>query len=133
MIWNLFIEVSKEYGQQELGFLFWAADTVYTILNFKEMLVDMIVESIGVSWYDVWRVADFYLKYDGAMPVTLKVRVLEIETRIISSELWSQSPELISVFEHGNSNVGLKKDAFDLNRLLRRVLHQTAFQIHLLC
>lgn len=43
---------------------------------------------LGLSWYQIWKVADFYLKYDKSMPLSIKVHALEIETRIASFELW---------------------------------------------
>jgi len=57
--------------------------------------------------------------------------VLDLETRVISMELWKAESDLIHIFSSSQS-ARLSKRYPEADRFVRRILHQLAFQIHLL-
>ena len=65
------------------------------------------------------------------MPNTLKVHVLDLETRVVSMELWKAESDLIHIFTP-NQSARLSKRYPETDRFMRRILHQLAYQIHLL-
>jgi hypothetical protein len=77
-------------GDEDPGLLCWVVEAVYYILNLPGVPMGKMVEFADVEWYHLWRVTDYFLKYDKNMPNSLKMHILDIETRIVSMELWRQ-------------------------------------------
>jgi hypothetical protein len=90
-----------------------------------------MIELAEIDWYHMWRTTDYFLKYDRNMPNGLKMHILDLETRIVSMELWKTESDLIHIFSPSQS-ARVAKKYLEAERFNRRILHQLAYQIHLL-
>jgi hypothetical protein len=118
-------------GDEDLGLLCWVIESVYFILNIHGLSLAKMIEMADLDWYHLWRVTDYFLKYDRNMPNALKMHILDLETRIVSMELWKTESDLIHIFSPSHSARLIKKYT-EAERFTRRILHQLAYQIHLL-
>lgn len=67
------------------------------------MPIAKLIELADIEWYHLWRVCDYFLRYDRAMPNSLKMHVLDLETRVVSMEVWKLESDLIHVFSPNQS------------------------------
>ena len=56
-----------------------ACESVYFILNVSKVSFVKIVNLIEIPFYELWKILDFYLKFDKFMPVPLKTHILNLE------------------------------------------------------
>ncbi len=71
-----------------LGLLACSCESVYFILNVTQVSFAKIVNIIEIPWYELWKVMDFYIRFDSSMPNNLKIHLLDLEVKIISSLAW---------------------------------------------
>lgn len=70
-----------------------------------------MIQIAEIDWYQLWRVTDYFLRYDRNMPNALKMHILDMETRIISMELWKDETDLFSLFNPQQNTKLVKKYA----------------------
>lgn len=114
-----------------MGLLCWCIESVYFILNLPGLPMAKLIELAEVEWYHLWRVCDYFLRYDKTMPNALKFHVLDLETRVVSMELWKVESDIFQIF-NPNQSARVHKRYPESDRFVRRILHQVAYQIHLL-
>jgi hypothetical protein len=80
LIQNLYEDSLATYplGEEDMGLLCWAIESVYFILNLPGLPIAKLIEFADIEWYHLWRVCDYFLRYDRAMPNSLKVHVLDL-------------------------------------------------------
>lgn len=87
-------EKSAEREAQK-GVLVCASESVYFILNIKNMKFERLVEVIGISWFDLWKLMDFFMRLDSTMPVPLKAHILDLEAKVVSYYAWREDSQLL--------------------------------------
>ncbi|KRW99451.1 Cyclin-like protein [Pseudocohnilembus persalinus] len=96
------------------------------------------------SQNQLWKIMDFYLKFDLNMPLQLKTHILDLEQKITSYYVWQEQvngkqnslKQFISLYLKGNIQEAVKITQAELNlheMFFRRLLHQCAYTIWSIC
>ena len=65
-------------SKEDSALMLWSVEAAYFILNLSTVSVGKLAEMLEVEWYHLWRVADYFLKFDKNMPNSLKMHILDI-------------------------------------------------------
>jgi pantothenate kinase-related protein Tda10 len=88
---------------------------------------------MNASSLDMWKACDFYAKFDKAMPSSLKMHLIDLEASYLTHKLWKESPnlEMIARIARGEKDREAYSSRSEFgDRLFRKLLVQTAFQIN---
>lgn len=90
------VEEKSSSEESRKGILVCACESVYFILNVRSISFEKLVCFLKLTWYELRKLMDFYMRLDQSMPLSLKAHILDLEARVISYYAWREESQLLS-------------------------------------
>lgn len=88
----------KETEEMHKALIALAAETVCFVCNVINMTFRDITEPLGLKFDVLFKANDFFMKFDKSMPIQIRSHFQDLETQIVSSDIWRDS-EMVTVIE----------------------------------
>lgn len=112
------------------AFLALSIELIFFVSNIN-FSFEEIEDTIEIEPFEMWKVIDYFLKSDKAIPSPLKLHLLDLEVNFISFKLWknrNMTKLLCSMANRTASNLSDSQYS-TAEKLFKRTVHQIAFQI----
>ena len=86
--------------------------------------------------FELWKATDFFMSFDSkAMPRSLQLHLIDIDSALISHKLLADGQVLEQMVQlaHGKLSKEEEQQYSFLERMFKRLLIQTGFQVRQLC